>query len=247
VAHEINNPIAFVNANLGVMQSYFGKLMQLLALYERTEPLLPAQPELRQEIERMRLAADLDYMRADMSNLVEESLAGVQRVRSIVEYLKDFARASESQRQSMDLNACVEGALNLVGAEVGLKADIRQEFGQLRNVNAVPMQLAQVFMNLLLNASQAIATFGTIVVRSGSEGDWVWAEIEDDGCGIKADDLPRIFEPFFTTKEVGIGIGLGLSLSYGIITQHGGRIEVRTEVGRGTSFRVWLPAASEAA
>ncbi|MBV8665181.1 MAG: response regulator [Burkholderiaceae bacterium] len=242
VAHEINNPIAFVNSNLGTLQSYFGKLAQLLALYERAEPLLATQPALQQEIESMRQAADLDYMRADLKNLVEESLAGVQRVRSIVQYLKDFARASESERQTVDLNACLDGALNLVGAQVRLKADIRQEYGTPPPVTAVPMQLSQVFMNLLINASQAIGTFGAIVIRTGQEQEWAWVEIEDNGCGISVDDLPRIFEPFFTTKPVGVGVGLGLSLSYGIVTQHGGRFEVRSEVARGARFRVLLPA-----
>lgn len=241
VAHEINNPIAFINSNLGTLQTYVGKLLQLLAIYERTQPLLGGHPELQQEIERMRQALDLDYMRTDLKSMMEESLEGVQRVRRIVQDLKDFSRAGENQRQPIDLNASVDSTLNLVGAEIRSKAELRQEYGKIPLVPAVPVQLNQVFMNLLVNASQAIETYGVIVIRSGQEEDWVWVEIEDNGCGIAADDLPRIFEPFFTTREVGSGIGLGLSLSYGIITQHRGRIEVRSEVGRGSTFRVWLP------
>jgi signal transduction histidine kinase len=219
----------------------------MLSVYERAGLEPSAQAELRQEIERMRQALDLDYLRTDLKSLMEESLEGVQRVRRIVQDLKDFAGAGEGERQAIDLHASIGSTLNLVGAEIRSKAELKLEYGDIPPVTAVPVQLSQVFMNLLINAAQAIETQGLIVVRSGHESGWVWVEIEDNGSGIVADDLPRIFEPFFTTKPVGNGIGLGLSLSYGIIAQHRGRIEVRSEVGKGSTFRVWLPTDAAAA
>ena len=104
-----------------------------------------------------------------------------------------------------------------------------------------PSQLNQVFLNLLVNAGHAIEGRGVITIRSGQEGDRVWVEIEDSGKGIAPENLKRIFDPFFTTKPIGQGTGLGLSLSYGIVQKHGGRIEVQSEMGQGTAFRIWLP------
>jgi two-component system NtrC family sensor kinase len=105
----------------------------------------------------------------------------------------------------------------------------------------MPSQLNQVFMNLLVNAAQAIAERGVITLRSGRAGAEVWMEVDDTGTGISPEHLDHVFDPFFTTKPVGKGTGLGLSLSYGIVQQHGGRIEVKSVPGKGTSMRVWLP------
>ena len=116
-----------------------------------------------------------------------------------------------------------------------------KEYGELPQVECLASQLNQVFMNLLVNAAHAIEQRGTITVRTGMEGEWVWVEIADTGKGIEAEQLKRIFDPFFTTKPVGTGTGLGLSLSYGIVSKHSGRIEVNSEPGQGTVFRVWLP------
>ncbi len=241
VAHEINNPIAFVHANLGTLQDYVAGMLQLIAIYERAEPLLADQADLLSQIERLRQRIDLPHLRSDVRNLLAESQDGVQRVRRIVQDLKDFSRVGEVERQSFELHPGIDSTLNIVKHELKQKAEVIKEYGELPAIEGVPAQLNQVFLNLLVNAAQAIESEGRIVIRTAHEGDWVWVEVEDNGKGIPADNMTRIFEPFFTTKPVGMGTGLGLSLSYGIVTQHGGRIEVSSQVGQGSTFRVWLP------
>lgn len=247
VAHEINNPIAFVNSNLGTLQTYISYLLQLLAVYQRTDGLLVAHLELADEIATVRKRMDLDYVRADIKSLMDESLDGVQRVRRIVQDLKDFSRVGEIERQEVDLHAGLNSTLNIVASSLRQKAEVKKEYGDIPHIEGVPAQLNQVFMNLLVNAGQAIETDGIITIRTGCDDDWVWVEVEDNGSGIPADNMTRIFEPFFTTKPVGMGTGLGLSLSYGIVAQHGGRIEVHSQIGAGSTFRVLLPRDPPAA
>ena len=241
VAHEINNPIAFVNSNLGTLQTYISYLLQLVAVFERAENLLKDHREMQDEIATVRKQLNLDYVRADVQSLMDETLDGILRVRRIVQDLKDFSRVGEIERQMVDLHAGLDSTLNIVASEFRKKAEIIKEYGDVPDLEGVPAQLNQVFLNLLVNAGQSIEADGVITIRTGHDENWVWVEIEDNGCGIPADNLTRIFEPFFTTKPVGMGTGLGLSLSYGIIAQHGGRIEVSSRVGHGSIFRVCLP------
>lgn len=241
VAHEINNPIAFVNSNLGTLQTYVSYLLQLLTAFERTDDMLSDFPDIAEAIAAVRRQMDLKYVRADVTNLLDESLDGVRRVRRIVQDLKDFSRVGEVERQVVDLHAGLDSTLNIVASELRLKAEIGKEYGDIPKVDGVPAQLNQVFMNLLINAGHSIESDGIITIRTGHDENWVWVEFEDNGCGIPADNMTRIFEPFFTTKPVGMGTGLGLSLSYGIIAQHGGRIDVSSQIGHGSTFRVWLP------
>jgi signal transduction histidine kinase len=130
--------------------------------------------------------------------------------------------------------------LRVVWNELKFKVDVIKEFAGIPPIECFPFQLNQVFMNLLVNASHAIEARGTITIRTGHDDAWVWVEVQDTGRGIKPENLARIFEPFFTTKPVGQGTGLGLSLSYGIVQKHGGRIEVNSELGQGTTFKVIL-------
>lgn len=243
VAHEINNPIAFVSSNLVTLQDYTRQLLEMLTVYEQLEAVAVEHPGERQKVQQMREAIDLDYLREDVGSLLNESLEGVQRVRTIVQNLKDFSHAGEAERQLTDLHPGIESTLNIVWNEIKHKAQVRKEYGDIPLIEAVPAQLNQVFMNLLVNAAHAIESNGTITIRTAQKGDEVWVEIADTGKGIAPEVLPRIFEPFFTTKPIGKGTGLGLSLSYGIIQQHGGSIDVQSEVGHGTTFRVRLPCA----
>ncbi|HEX7640727.1 MAG TPA: response regulator [Burkholderiaceae bacterium] len=243
MAHEINNPIAFVHANLGTFQEYVAGLLQLIALYERAEPFLAGQADLLAQLERLRTRIDLAHLRSDVNDLLAESQDGVQRVRRIVQDLKDFSRVGEAERQRFELHPGLDSTLNIVNSELKQKAEVVKEYGKLPVIEGVPAQINQVFLNLLVNAGQAIVNEGEgrIVIRTGCEDGWVWIEVEDNGVGIPADNMTRIFEPFFTTKPVGMGTGLGLSLSYGIVAQHCGRIDVASKVGKGSTFRVWLP------
>jgi signal transduction histidine kinase len=243
VAHEINNPIAFVNSNLGTLKEYVDSLWRLIDAHEQMAQGLADRPDLLEPVRRLRESLDVDFLRDDLYNLMAESLDGVSRVRRIVQDLKDFSHVGEVERQVFDLHAGIDSTLNIVWHELKQRAEVKKEYGRLPMVEGVPAQLNQVFMNLLINAAQAMDHYGTITIRTSSENDGVWIEIADNGTGIKPEHLPRIFEPFFTTKPVGKGTGLGLSLSYGIVSQHGGRIEVASDIGKGTCFRVWLPVA----
>ena len=173
-----------------------------------------------------------------------ESIGGLQRVKRIVLDLKDFSHVGESTKLWANIEKGMDSTLNVVWNELKYKADVVKEYGGIPEIECIPTQINQVFMNLLMNAVQAIKEHGRIIIRTGQEGENVWVEVEDTGSGIESKILHRIFDPFFTTKPVGKGTGLGLSLSYSIVQQHGGHIEVRSEVGKGTTFRVVLPVQS---
>ncbi|NHC06462.1 ATP-binding protein [Azonexus fungiphilus] len=233
VAHEINNPVGFVNSNLGTLKGYTAHLLELVDAYESGQP---------EAIARARQKADLEFLREDLPALISESQDGLDRVTRIVQDLKDFSRVDQAERQHADLNAALSSTLNVVRNELKYKADVIVELGELPEVDCVPAQLNQVFMNLLVNAAQAIPEHGKIFVRSGVDRDHVWFEVEDTGTGMPPEVRQRIFEPFFTTKPVGKGTGLGLSISYDIVVKrHHGRLDVASEPGRGTRFRIWLP------
>jgi two-component system, NtrC family, sensor kinase len=168
-----------------------------------------------------------------------------RRVKQIIQDLKDFSHVDESTWQMADLEKGMDSTLNVVSNEIKYKAEVVKEYAGLSDVECMPSQINQVFMNLLVNAAQAIEEKGIITIRSGMAGDEVWLEVADSGKGIAPEHLNRIFDPFFTTKPIGKGTGLGLSLSYGIVQKHHGRIEATSELGKGTTMRVWLPLRQE--
>ena len=242
VAHEINNPIGYVRSNIGSLQDYVTRLFQVLDAYQAEEAALP--PAARASIEQARQAADFDYLRDDIQDLIRESAEGTERVRKIVQDLRDFSRSDTGQQwQAADLHQGLESTLNIASNEIKYRADVLREYGDLPLVECLPSQLNQVFMNLFVNAAQAIpdGRRGTLRIRTGHSGEQVWIEIQDNGCGIAPEALARIFDPFFTTKPVGKGTGLGLALSYGIIQKHHGTIAASSTPGSGTTFRITLP------
>ncbi|GMR19467.1 MAG: hypothetical protein BMS9Abin36_0062 [Gammaproteobacteria bacterium] len=241
VAHEINNPVGYIYSNLSTLQGYTGKLIEMLNLYEVIEPSSSVDSTIRDQLATKKEELELDYLKEDVQDLVTESLEGINRVKQIVQDLKDFSHVDQAEWQWTDLHRGLDSTLNIVNNEIKYKAEVVKEYGELPLVECLASQLNQVFMNLLVNAAHAIEQRGTITIRTNTEGEWVWVEISDTGKGIDAEHLKRIFDPFFTTKPVGTGTGLGLSLSYGIVNKHGGRIEVDSEPGKGTTFRVWLP------
>jgi two-component system NtrC family sensor kinase len=241
VAHEINNPIGFVNSNLGSLKTYVNELLQVLDTYESCQHLLAADPALHQKIKDVCTKVDLDFLREDVLKLITESIDGAARVRRIVQDLRDFSRIDSVELQWADLHAGLESTLNVVCNEIKYKADVVREFGTLPLVECMPSQLNQVFLNLLVNAAQSIAEHGTITLRSGCVEDSVWISVSDTGQGIPPELIKKIFDPFFTTKPIGKGTGLGLSVSYGIVDKHGGHIDVCSQPGQGTTFTVNLP------
>lgn len=247
VAHEINNPVGYVNSNLGSLGQYVEKLFRVTDAYEQAERLLDGQPAL-DEIRALKRALDWDYLRDDIRDLLRESGEGLARVKQIVQDLKDFSHVDQAEWQWVDLHKGIDSTLNVVHNEIKYNAEVVKEYGDIPQVECLASQLNQVFMNMLVNASHAIGEggHGRITIRTGVKEDMVWVAFSDTGKGIAPEHLSRIFDPFFTTKPVGKGTGLGLSLSYGIIEKHHGRIEVESEVGKGTTFTVWIPVRQTA-
>jgi signal transduction histidine kinase len=242
VAHEINNPVGYVYSNVGSLERYVQDLLRVVDAYGAALPAPGA--ELKHVLEQ----ADLPFLREDVVTLLGESREGLDRVRSIVQNLKDFSRVDAGDEWLIaDLTDGLRSTLNIVRNELKYRAEVTCDFKPLPPIECLPSQLNQVFMNLLVNAGQALKDKGTIRISTGCSNHGeaaraeVWVEVTDNGCGIPPEIQSRIFEPFFTTKPVGKGTGLGLSLSYSIVQKHHGRIEVRSAVGAGTTFRVVLP------
>jgi PAS domain S-box-containing protein len=251
VAHEINNPTGYVSSNLKTMSEYFDGLMGVLSRYhrllagvrnlaEKTE----AQGELSQllaEIELLEREIDMDYILKDTPALIRESLEGTERIKEIVRSLKNFAHPGEDRLIYSDINGNIDSTLNIVWNELKYKATVTRDYGELPEVQCYPQQLKQVFMNMLVNAAQAIKTKGGITIRTRSAGGNAEISISDTGAGIPKENICRIFDPFFTTKEVGKGTGLGLNVAYNIVKKHHGTIDVTSKVGEGTTFTIRLP------
>jgi two-component system NtrC family sensor kinase len=243
VAHEINNPIGYIFSNFSTLDGYLAGLFEMLAAYESAGPSL-ASPETQATLAGLRERLGIAFLTDDVPALMRESREGILRVRQIVQDLKDFSRVDSLQEwQRADLHQGIDSTLNIVASEVRYRADVVKQYGRIPEIECLPSQLNQVVMNLVVNAAHAMGSErGLITIRTGCDGGTVWFEVADNGSGIAPEVLPRIFDPFFTTKPVGQGTGLGLSLSYGIVHKHRGRIDVRSEPGRGTTFRVVLPA-----
>ena len=241
VAHEINNPVGFINSNLTTLQTYIQNLMRVMESYAQAESLLPVESDAYAAICRIKQEVDVDFLWKDIAELLAESQEGVMRVRKIVHDLKEFSHVGRAEWQQTDLHRGLDSTLNIVRNEIRYKAEVVKQYGELPPIECIPSQINQVFMNLLVNAAQAIEERGVITLRTGTIDDEVWVEIEDTGTGIAPEHVSRIFEPFFTTKPVGKGTGLGLSLSWGIVQRHGGRLDARSNVGAGTCFRLTLP------
>jgi len=241
VAHEINNPIGFVSSNMRSLQGYVDQLLTLSEQHGELWQRADVPQAVKEAGERLNAAADLSYLKTDVTDLISESLEGLKRVKDIVQSLKDFSHVGESDWQMVNVTKGLESTITIANNELKYKATVERHYGELPLVKGLASQLNQVFMNLLVNAAHAIPEHGVIGVFTECRDGWVYIRIQDDGCGIPQENIVRIFEPFFTTKPIGSGTGLGLSLSYGIIQKHSGRIEVQSEVGVGTSFTVCLP------
>ena len=252
VAHEINNPTGFVSSNLKTLLDYQGDINELIKLYkgmiahlESTEikDILPASiTEQMEKIQNFEGEIDLDYIMDDIMDLIGDCKEGTERIKKIVIDLKDFAHPGEDSLQPTDINKGIESTLNVVWNELKYKATVTKEYGYLPLINCYPQQLNQVFMNILVNAGQAIKERGEIWIMTRADGEYVEIKISDTGVGIPEENLLKIFEPFFTTKDVGKGTGLGMNVAYNIIKKHNGDIDVKSELGKGTTFTIRIPA-----
>jgi PAS domain S-box-containing protein len=239
VAHEINNPIGFINSNLNTLKKYMSSIQDYGQAVDKV--LTDDSPSAINDLNQIRRAKKVDFIIEDISAVVNESLEGTERVKTIVQDLKDFSYQGREGFLPYDLNKGIKSTLNIVQNELKNKVEVIEELGDIPTLQCYPQQVNQVFMNLLVNAAQAIPKRGKIIIRTYLDKDEAIAEFIDNGIGISAENLQKIFEPFYTTKEVGEGTGLGLSISYRIIEKHRGCIEVESEKGKGTTFRVRLP------
>ncbi|NMQ29081.1 PAS domain-containing sensor histidine kinase [Candidatus Accumulibacter phosphatis] len=241
VANEIDKPFAFINSNLEALKGHVADLLSVLEAYEKAEPALAGQVAFLAAIEQAKEKAHLAFMQHDILNLISESLDGVQRAKTAVETLKEFSRVDTAEWQLANLEKGLESTLNIVWNEIKYKAKIKKDYAGIPDIECLAPQLNQVFLNLVINAAQAIDERGVIILRTGFDEHEVWVEVGDTGKGIEPEDMDKIFDPFFTTKATGKGSGLGLSLADNIVRRHGGRLDTRSKPGKGSVFRVTLP------
>lgn len=246
VAHEINNPIGFLRSNLVTLNEYIDTFKALLNAYGRILDAVRSGDagqlqDVLMQVDALHQREDLDFVLEDVDLLVAESLNGVERVKDIVLNLKSFARVDEAEIKEADINEGIRATLRMLGAELQQKGRVLGRLQPLPRIHCYAGQLNQVFMNILLNAAQAIPKQGEITVETEATEQEIIIRISDTGVGIPPEHMSRLFTPFFTTKPVGAGTGLGLSIAYGIVKKHHGRIEVDSEVGRGSTFTIYLP------
>ena len=247
VAHEINNPMGFIISNLNSFSKYTGKIttfMQIQAEAVKTLEEDYCASAVVENLQKQKKLLKLDYVMEDLNLLIGESMEGAERIKRIVQNLKSFSRLDDTEFKMTEINAGIESTINIVWNEIRHKAVLNKELGDIPAIYCNLGQLNQVFMNLLVNAAQAMDSQGEITVKTSRDDKNVYIAVSDTGKGIPEDKLNRIFEPFFTTKEVGQGTGLGLSIAYDIVRQHHGVIHVESEVGKGTTFTISLPIAN---
>lgn len=244
VAHEINNPIGFVSSNLETLQHYCQTLIQALDFAGQLLAKHPAA-ELTADYQQYNTEHNLDFLLQDMPELIAESLEGTGRVMSIVKSLREFSHVDSTQWKETNLIDGMESTLRIINNELKYKATIHKDYQQqMPLVYCQSMQINQVFMNLLLNAAQAMKQPGDIYIRISAEGEFARVSILDTGSGVAPQHLTKVFDPFFTTKPVGAGTGLGLSLSYSIIQKHQGKLSVNSPAGQGAEFVIQLPLSA---
>ena len=240
VAHEINNPIGFILSNYETLGDYIGSLDELLSYL----PMLVEQPEnnkVKAKLNQLWKDNDVDFIREDIGDLLSASQGGLTRIRDIVSGLKSFSHADTKEYVSLDLNDCLNESIQLVWNELKFHCDIEKDLDDNCLIKGNTGQLQQVFVNLLVNAKQAMAEGGVISIQTIRCSNYVTLKLADTGSGIAKEDMDKLFTPFFTTKPVGVGTGLGLSISFGILQDHDATIEVDSEVGKGTEFCIRFP------
>ena len=257
VAHEINNPLGFVNSNSSTLEKYLSSIMSVLGAYEAAIQSLQQEgpdglDEAVKKINDTKEDVQIDFILEDIPELFSDSREGVDRIIKIVKSLRDFSRIDQMEDFSgYDLNHGLDTTLVVAKNELKYAANIEKDYSDLPEIFCNSGQLNQVFLNILVNAAQAIASqqqdeMGTIRIITYQEDDYAVCEISDNGSGISQENVSKIFDPFFTTKPVGEGTGLGLNVSYDIIVnKHKGKLSVESEVGQGTTFIIKIPVNLE--
>ena len=237
VAHELNNPIGFIFSNTSYLKEYTEKLFTIIDQAEAN----------KEDFANIKKNMDYEFIKMDLPRLIKSCQEGAQRTKDIVLGLRNFSRLEEAQLKEIDLREALETTLELLQGEIKNRIQINKQFEPIPKIFCYASQINQVLMNILSNAIQSINGTGQIwistlpIKASNNTVGKVQISIQDSGAGMSADVLEKIFEPFFTTKGVGQGTGLGLSISYGIIQNHGGEIQVRSQKGIGTEFTIVIP------
>jgi two-component system, NtrC family, sensor kinase len=249
VAHEINNPTAFILSNMSSIRKYVAKFFSYIDSMEQlvtnTEQGNLGAQDIQKDVWHIINSDDYRYLKNDLPEVIEESLNGLNRIKNIVSSLLSFASSNEVERCLVDINREIESALLMLENEISnKKGRVAISLGDLPKTLANPQQLQQMFVNLILNASQAIEPDGIITIKTDVKNNYISIEISDSGVGIPEDVIQDIFNPFFTTHKVGEGVGLGLSVAYRMIESHNGNIDVQSEPGHGTTFTIRLPVVS---
>ncbi len=250
IAHEINNPVGYVSSNVSTLGGYISVMRRLLETYLQVEETLGAEvpepvAELLERARTLREQERLEELLQDMDDLLADTQEGTARIREFIQDLKTFVREEAGTPQQADLNKLLQVTLRMLRHELKHKCQVRLDFGPMPLMRCFPTQLNQVFMNLLVNASQALDPRGEIHITTRREGNEAVVRIRDTGRGMAPETMEKLFTPFFTTKPPGQGTGLGLSICYAIVNRHKGRIEVESELGKGTTFAVRLPLIEE--
>ncbi len=246
VAHEINNPVGFINNNMEILEQYVADYMKILKIADQLkESVLQGNSSqakvLAEEIAKAEKESNLDYILGDTNNLLQHSRKGIERIQKIVMDLRTFAREDKNEMEHVKIEEVIESILSIVQNEIKYKAKLNKNYGDTPIIECSPQRLGQVFINLLINAVQAMEGTGTITIKTYKQNEFVCIDVSDTGKGIPPENLTKIFDPFFTTKPIGQGTGLGLSVSYEIIKKHNGSLTVQSKVGEGTTFNIMLP------
>ncbi|MBI3857839.1 MAG: PAS domain S-box protein [Planctomycetes bacterium] len=244
MAHEINNPVGYILSNLNTMEEYcrdLGRLLNCALKAARIQEEGKDPSETLGELRSLAKEIRAEEVVGDLTEVVSDCKLGGERIRDIVRSLREFSHVDERELKATDLNKCLEDSLRICWNEIKYKAEVVKDYGELPPLPCYPQRLGQVFINLLVNAGQAIEKRGKIFLTTRREGDEVVITVRDTGRGIEPENLRKIFEPFFTTKTVGSGTGLGLHVAYKIIIAHGGTIEVQSRMDEGTEFTIRLP------
>lgn len=238
VAHELNNPAGFIYGNMDLMQHSANGLQRLLETYQ--ELVLPDDVATR--IAQIKNEIHYETLMEEFNSIIADCSEGASRISDVVQNLRLFSRLDEADATSIDLHEGLDSTVRLLSRYYGASGiRLTKDYGELPQVKCFAGQLNQVWMNLLVNAAQAVAQDGEVKIITRVNDDLVTVQVADNGCGIPPTQLGRVFDPFFSTKVVGEGTGLGLSISYGIVERHGGTINVESELGKGTTFSVRLP------
>lgn len=239
ITHEINNPVNFIYGNLTHLENYSNDLMEIIDKFNEYIDLLPEDK--KAEIQKLIEDREYDYLKEDLPDLIKSCREGTVRTKNIVMDLKNFSRTEKMIINEIEINKEINTTLNILYNKYKNRITIHKEFGEIAPLDCYGGQINQVLMNIIDNAIFAIKDTGDIFIRTKDDGKNVIIEIEDTGMGIAKENIAKVFEPFFTTKNVGEGTGLGMSISYKIIESHAGKIDIDSELGKGTKFTITLP------